>query len=64
MAMLTLEERGRQIQAKLDAGARVPAHEELMNSGLRQTQGKRELLAAQQRIQRDGGSTVAFKANF
>ena len=64
MAMLTLEERGRQIQAKFDAGTRVPAREELMNSGLRRTQSKRELLAAQQRIRRDNGSTVAFKANF
>ena len=64
MKMLTLEQRGRQIQAKLDAGTRVPSRDEMMNSGRRRTQGKRELLAALQRIRRDDGRAVAFKAKF
>ena len=64
MKILTLEERGRQIQAKLDAGARVPTREEMMNSGRRRTRSKRKLLAVLQRIQRDDGRTVAFEAKF
>ncbi len=64
MKTLTLEERGRQVQAKLDAGTRVPTREEMMNSGLRRTQSKRELLAALQRIERDDGCTAAFEAKF
>jgi hypothetical protein len=64
MRTLTLEERGRQIQAKLDAGTRVPARGEMMNSGLRRTRSKRELLAALQRIQRDDGCPVGLDAKF
>lgn len=64
MKILTLEERGRQIQAMLDAGTRVPTREEMMNSGRRRTRSKRELLAALQRIQRNDGRTVAFEAKF
>jgi len=64
MKTLTLEERGRQIQAKLDAGTRVPARQEMMNSGRRRTQSKRELLAALQRIQGSDGRSVAFEAEF
>ena len=64
MKMLTLEERGRQIQAKLDAGTRVPSRDEMMNSGRRRTRSKRELLAALQPVGRDDGCTVAFEAKF
>jgi hypothetical protein len=64
MKMLTLEERGWQIQAKLDAGTRVPSREEMMNSGRCRTRSKRELLAALQRVERDDGRAVAFEAKF
>lgn len=64
MKMLTLEERSRQIQAKLDAGTEVPAREALMNNGRHRTQSKRELLAAVKRVRRDRGETVGFEAKF
>lgn len=41
---LTLEERGRQIAAKIAAGVRVPPAEAMRNSGSRRTESKRALL--------------------
>jgi len=64
MKTLTLEERGRQIQAKLEAGTRIPARDEMVNSGLRRTRSKRELLAAVQSIQQENGCTPGFDAKF
>lgn len=62
MKVITLEERGRQIQALLDAGTRIPSREEMMNNGRRRTQGKREVLAALERIRRDNGYAIGFEA--
>lgn len=64
MKKLTLEERGRQIQAKLEAGTRVSTREEMMNTGRCRTKSKRELLVALRYIQRDAGSIIAFDGKF
>lgn len=64
MKKLTLEERGRQIQAKLEAGTRVSTREEMMNTGRRRTKSKRELLVALRYIQRDAGRIIAFDGKF
>ena len=64
MKVVTLEERSRQIQAKLDAGIRVSTREEMMNSGRRRTESKRELLATLERIRRENGYAGGFEAKF
>ena len=64
MKILTLDERGRQIQAKVEAGTRVPATVLLMNSGRRRTQAKRALLAAIRQRRQEMGGKPGFEANF
>ena len=64
MVVVTLEERGRQIQTSLDAGVRMPPREVLVNDGRRRTRGKRDLLAAVERVRRESGRAVVFEAKF
>jgi len=64
MKTLTLDERGRQIQAKIKAGTRAPEAVLMMNSGRRRTQAKRDLLASIKQRYHELGKKNGFEAKF
>lgn len=63
MRRTSLIERAGQIQARLDAGVRLPPEEDMMNSGRRRTADKRNLLAQIREASEAAGKPTAFKAN-
>ncbi len=64
MKTLTLDDRDRQLRDKFASGVRVPAVGSLVNTGVRRSQDKRDLLAAIQKRRLDEGKTPVFMANF